>query len=188
MIFKETELAGAFVIELEERVDERGFFARGYCAEEFTAHGLNPTVVQGNVSFNHKAGTLRGMHFQYPPVAETKFVRCTRGALLDVIVDLRPESPTFGRHVAVELTADNRRGLFVPERFAHGFLTLEDRTEATYLVGEYYTPGYEDGLRYDDPELGINWPIPVAVVSEKDQSWTPFADRRAAITERLKKG
>lgn len=179
MIFTETRLAGAFVLDLEPREDARGFFARTFCRKEFEAHGLKPDVAQCNVSFNEHAGTMRGMHFQVPPVAETKLVRCTRGAIYDVIVDLRPGSPTYLRHVGVELTADNRRQLYVPELFAHGYLTLTPDTEVAYQVGEFYAPGSERGIRWDDPALGISWPAPVEVLSEKDASWPAFAEREA---------
>jgi dTDP-4-dehydrorhamnose 3,5-epimerase len=174
MIFTETKLKGAFVLDLELRSDDRGGFARTYCAKEFEAHGLKPSVAQCNLSFNYKAGTLRGMHYQIPPAAETKLVRCTKGAIYDVIIDLRPESPTYLQHVGVELTADNRRALYVPEVFAHGYQALTDDAEVVYQVGEFYTPGYERGIRYDDPTFAIAWPIPVTVISEKDQSWAPF--------------
>lgn len=185
MKFTETKLTGAFIVDLEPREDDRGFFARSFCQDEFAAHGLKTSIAQANLSWNTKAGTLRGMHFQYPPAAETKFIRCTQGALYDVIVDLRPDSPTFGEHIGVELSAANHRALYVPERFGHGFITLVDSTEASYQVGEFYTPGQEGGLRYDDPALGIQWPIAPAVMSDKDQSWTPFADQRATIEERM---
>lgn len=171
MIFHETALGGAFVVEVERRGDERGFFARTFDVQEFAAHGLKPGVAQCNLSFNHRAGTLRGMHYQVPPAAETKLVRCTRGAVLDVIVDLRPGSPTYLQHVAVELSEDNRRALYVPELFAHGYQTLTDGAEVSYHVGEFYTPGFERGLRPDDPRLGIRWPLPVTVISEKDAAW-----------------
>jgi dTDP-4-dehydrorhamnose 3,5-epimerase len=174
MRFIETELKGAFILELEERSDDRGFFARTFCAKEFADHGLKPSVAQCNLSFNHRAGTLRGMHFQVPPAAETKLVRCTRGAIHDVIVDLRPGSPTYLRHVAIELTADNRRQLYVPEMFAHGYQALTDGAEVAYQVGESYTPGCERGIRYDDPLLGIRWPAPVTVLSPKDAAWPAF--------------
>ena len=151
VIFRETKLAGAFVIELERREDDRGFFARTFCQHEFEAHGLKPVIAQANLAFNKRRGTLRGMHFQYPPAAETKLVRCTRGAILDIIVDLRPESPTYLEHVSVELSADNASALYVPERFAHGYQVLEDETETSYQVGEFYTPDAEGGLRFDDP-------------------------------------
>jgi dTDP-4-dehydrorhamnose 3,5-epimerase len=174
MDFIETTLKGAFIIELERHVDNRGFFARAFCQREFRDHGLKPVIAQANIAFNNKRGTLRGMHFQYPPAAETKVVRCTRGAILDIIVDLRPESPTYLDHVAVELTADNHRTLYVPERFAHGYQVLEDRTETSYQVGEFYTPGVESGLLYDDPRLGLDWPLPVREISPKDAAWQPL--------------
>lgn len=175
MKFTETPLAGAFVVDLERRGDERGFFARMFCAREFREHGLDDTLVQGNLSLSAKKGTLRGMHFQHAPAAETKFVRCTRGALYDVIVDLRPDSATFKQHYGVELSADNRRQLYVPRGFAHGFLTLTDDTEAAYLVSEYYTPGAEGGVRWNDPAFGIRWPGEVTVMSPKDEAWPDFA-------------
>src|SRR4051794_8068086 len=153
MIFTETKLRGAFTIDLERREDERGFFARAFCQHEFEAHGLKPMIAQANIASNRLKCTLRGMHFQCPPTAETKLVRCTRGAILDIIVDLRPESPTYLRHISVELSADNQRALYVPERFAHGYQALEDHTDTSYQVGEFYTPGSEGGLRYDDPRL-----------------------------------
>ena len=171
MIFTETRLRGAFLIDLEPRPDARGFFARTFCAREFEAHGLKTTVAQGNVSFNHARGTLRGLHYQLPPSAETKLVRCVRGAIYDVIVDLRPDSPTYLQHVGVELSEENRRALYVPAMFAHGYLTLTDGAEVTYQVDEFYAPGQERGLRYDDPALGITWPLPVSVISDKDASW-----------------
>ena len=186
MIFTETKLCGSFIVELEQREDERGFFARSFCQDEFAAHGLKTSIAQANLSWNAKAGTLRGMHYQFPPAAETKFIRCTHGALYDVIVDLRPESPTFGEHIGVELSAANHRALYVPERFGHGFITLADDTEAAYQVGEFYTPGMEGGLRYDDPDLGIDWPIAAAVMSDKDGSWAPLADQRHTIDLHMK--
>jgi dTDP-4-dehydrorhamnose 3,5-epimerase len=185
VIFTETVLAGAFIIDLEPRHDERGFFARTFCQREFDAHGLKPMVAQANVSFNHWRGTLRGLHFQYPPAAETKLVRCGRGAVLDVIVDLRPESATYLQHVAVELSADNRRGLYVPERFAHGYQVLEDNSETNYLTGEFYTPALEGGLRHDDPRLGIAWPLTVTSVAPKDQTWPLLATAESAMRERM---
>ncbi len=171
MIFTETKLKGAFIIDLERREDNRGFFARGFCQKEFEAHGLKPIIAQANVAHNKYRGTMRGMHFQFPPFAETKLVRCTRGAIVDIIVDLRPESPTYLQHVAVELNADNQRALYVPERFAHGYQVLEDKTDTSYQVGEFYAPGYEGGLRYDDPALGLSWPLPVTQISDKDKVW-----------------
>lgn len=185
MIFTETELAGAFVIDLERREDARGYFARAFCQHELAAHGLEPVIAQANVAFNKVAGTLRGMHFQFPPKAETKIVRCTRGAIVDVIVDLRPESPTYLRNVAVELNEENGRALYVPERFAHGYQTLVDRTETSYQVGEFYAPETEGGLAYDDPRLGLEWPLPVAVISEKDADWTPLEDIEPDVRRRM---
>ncbi|MGQ9870769.1 dTDP-4-dehydrorhamnose 3,5-epimerase [Leptodesmis sp.] len=174
MIFTETQLKGAFIIDVELLADQRGAFARTFCAKEFEQHGLKPTIAQCNLSFNYKTGTIRGMHYQVPPAAETKLVRCTKGAIYDVIVDLRPDSPTYRQHIGVELTADNRRALYVPELFAHGYQALTDGAEVVYQVGEFYTPGYERGLRYDDPAFGISWPLPVTVISEKDASWPLF--------------
>src|SRR5262245_41239257 len=171
MIFTETALPGAYIIDLEPRTDSRGFFARAFCQNEFAAHGLKPVIAQANIAFNHHKGTVRGMHFQYPPAAETKIVRCTRGAILDIIVDLRPESATYLEHVAVELTADNYRALYVPERFAHGYQVLADRTETSYQVGEFYTPGVEGGLLYNDKKLGLTWPLPAGEISPKDAGW-----------------
>jgi dTDP-4-dehydrorhamnose 3,5-epimerase len=171
VIFTETKLKGAFVIDLERREDSRGFFARAFCQKEFEAHGLKPIIAQANLAHNIRVGTVRGMHFQYPPAAETKLVRCTRGAILDIIVDLRPESETYLKHVAVELNEDNQRALYVPERFAHGYQALRDNTDTSYQVGEFYTPNAEGGLMYDDPRLGLTWPLPVTVISEKDQKF-----------------
>jgi dTDP-4-dehydrorhamnose 3,5-epimerase len=175
VIFTESALKGAFILDVEERRDSRGLFARTYCRDEFEAHGLDPELVQGSVSFNNLRATVRGLHFQFPPAAETKVVRCTRGALTDVIVDLRPESATYLRHVTVTLTADNRRSLYVPRRFAHGFQVLEDGTEVTYLTGARYAPSFEGGLRYDDPALAIEWPLPPIGLSDRDRAW-PLLD------------
>jgi dTDP-4-dehydrorhamnose 3,5-epimerase len=174
MRFTPTRLSGAFILDPERREDARGHFARTFCRREFEAHGLKPDIAQANVAWNSRKGTLRGMHYQVAPAAETKLVRCTRGALWDVIVDLRPESPTFLEHVGVELSAENGRQLFVPELFAHGYITLADDTEAAYQVGEFYAPDAERGIRFDDPALGIVWPIPVTVISEKDAAWPAF--------------
>jgi dTDP-4-dehydrorhamnose 3,5-epimerase len=185
MIFTETSLAGAFVLDLERREDERGYFARAFCQLEFADHGLEPIIAQANVAFNKVAGTLRGMHFQFPPKPETKIVRATRGAILDIIVDLRPESPTFLQSVSVELSEDNGRALYVPERFAHGYQTLADRTETSYYVGEFYAPETEGGLAYDDPKLGLEWPLPVAAISEKDTQWKSFAALEEEIGRRM---
>jgi len=174
MIFEETPLPGAFVIRLERREDDRGFFARSWCQHEFAAHNLIDRIVQVNTSYNRLRGTLRGMHWQQAPHAETKLVRCTRGALYDVIVDLRPDSPAYKRWVGVELTADNRDMLYVPEGFAHGFQTLVDGTEAIYQVSQFYTPGAERGARHDDPAFDIGWPLPVAAISDKDGGWPDY--------------
>lgn len=174
MLFTETKLKGAFIIDLEQQPDNRGFFARTFCAKEFTAHGLNPTVAQCNLSFNYKKGTLRGMHYQVTPATETKLIRCTHGAIYDVIIDMRPESPTYLSHIGVELSAENRRALYVPEMFAHGFQTLTDDAEVVYQMGDFYAPKYQRGLRYDDPAFEIEWPIPVSEISEKDTNWPLF--------------
>jgi dTDP-4-dehydrorhamnose 3,5-epimerase len=174
VIFTETKLKGAFVIDLERREDSRGFFARAFCQHEFQAHGLKPLIAQANVAHNRKKGTIRGMHFQYPPAAETKLVRCTRGAILDIIVDLRPESDTYLQHVAVELNEDNQRALYVPERFAHGYQALRDGTDTSYQVGEFYTPSTEGGVMYNEPRLKLEWPLPVTIVSDKDQAFPPL--------------
>ena len=171
MKFEPTPLKGAWIITLEPIRDDRGCFARTFCQKEFEAHGIPSPVAQCNVSFNAQAGTMRGMHLRREPMAESKVVRCIRGALYDVIVDLRPESPTYLQHFGIELTQDNLKALFVPENFAHGFLTLEDQTEAFYMMSEFFTPGCETGLRYNDPSLGIEWPIEPRIVSEKDKSW-----------------
>jgi dTDP-4-dehydrorhamnose 3,5-epimerase len=185
MKFTETKLDGAFVIDLERREDERGFFARAFCQHEFADHGLKPVIAQANVAFNRERGTLRGMHFQFPPAAETKLVRCTRGAILDIIVDLRPESTTYLEHVAVELSAENGRSLYVPERFAHGYQVLEDSTETSYQVGEFYAPEYEGGLHYLDPRLGLEWPLPVTAISPKDAEWAPLDEVEDELKRRM---
>ena len=174
VIFTETPLAGAFVIDLEPHPDDRGFFARTFCRREFAAHGLNPEVAQCNTSFNRKAGTLRGMHYQKPPTSEAKLVRCVRGGIHDVIVDLRSESETYGKHFATKLTAENRRALFVPQSFAHGFQTLEDESEIEYQMSEYYKVESGAGFRHDDPALAIEWPLPVSSISEQDLAWPSF--------------
>jgi dTDP-4-dehydrorhamnose 3,5-epimerase len=185
MLVTETRLRGAFIINVDRHKDNRGFFGRVFCQNEFKAHGLKPLVAQANVGSNVSRGTIRGMHFQFPPAAETKYVRCTRGAILDIIVDLRPESPTYLEHVAVELSADNQRGLYIPERFAHGYQTLEDKTDTIYIVGEFYSPGMEGGLLYDDPALGLEWPLPVEVISEKDKGWARLQDIESDLRRRM---
>ncbi|MGZ6123373.1 MAG: dTDP-4-dehydrorhamnose 3,5-epimerase [Myxococcales bacterium] len=186
MIFTETRLKGAFILDLERREDSRGFFARTFCQHEFADHGLKPVIAQANVAFNRKKGTLRGMHFQYPPAPETKLVRATRGAILDIIVDLRPESPTYLQSVSVELTADNHRALYVPERFAHGYQALEDATETSYQVGEFYAPGTEGGLLYNDPRLRLEWPLPVAEISPKDAAWKRLDEIEPELKRRMR--
>jgi dTDP-4-dehydrorhamnose 3,5-epimerase len=185
MIFTETKLPGAFILDIERREDSRGFFARVFCQHEFEAHGLKPLIAQANIAYNRKKGTIRGMHFQFPPSAETKLVRCTRGAILDIIVDLRPESRTYLEHIAVELSAENSRALYVPERFAHGYQVLQDETETSYQVGEFYTPGTEGGLLYNDPKLGLTWPLPVSVISDKDQVWKPLSEQEDEVKRRM---
>jgi dTDP-4-dehydrorhamnose 3,5-epimerase len=174
VIFTETPLAGAFLIELEKRGDDRGFFARAFCEKEFRSHGLVTGFVQVNDSLSATKGTLRGMHYQLPPAAEVKLVRCIKGALHDVILDLRPDSPTFGRSFGAELSAENRRMLYVPKGFAHGFVTLEDNSEAFYFVDEFYAPQRERGIRWNDPRFGIEWPLAPRVLSEKDANQRDF--------------
>lgn len=174
MKFTETPLKGAFVIELEKRGDDRGFFARFFCEREFAQHGLNHQIVQINNSSSKFPGTLRGMHYQLPPKAEDKVVRCIHGALLDVIIDLRQDSPTFLQHFSVELSAENRKTLYVPKGFAHGFITLQPDTEAFYLVTEFYSPEHERGIRYNDPRFGIQWPMAPTVISDKDAKHPDF--------------
>ena len=171
MIFESTKLKDAYIIELDKLEDERGWFARSWCQREFREEGLDPNLVQCNISFNRMMGTVRGMHFQLPPHAETKLVRCTQGALYDVIVDLRPDSPTFLRWVGVQLTAENRRTLYVPKGFAHGFQTLADNTEAFYQMSAFYAPEYARGVRWNDPLFDIHWPEEIIMISGKDQAY-----------------
>lgn len=185
MIFTETALQGAFVVDLEPREDARGFFSRMFCQEEFAAHGLNPTIIQANVAHNLVRGTLRGMHFQYPPAGESKIVQCTKGAILDIIVDLRPESPTYLRSFSAELSESNMSSLYIPERFAHGYQTLADDTRTSYVVGTVYTPAAEGGLPFDDPRLGLDWPLPVASISDKDQTWERLDVIEAEVRRRM---
>jgi dTDP-4-dehydrorhamnose 3,5-epimerase len=174
VIFRETDLAGAWVLEPERFTDDRGFFARTFCRDEFQAHGIDPTVAQCSVSYNHRKGTLRGLHFQIAPREEAKLVRCTRGAIFDAIVDLRPGSPTHGRHFAVVLSAEAGNQLYIPKGMAHGFQTLEDDTEVFYQISEMYAPELARGYRYDDPAFGIPWPLPVTVVADKDLALPRF--------------
>lgn len=174
MNFLPTRLPGVFEIHLEPRHDERGFFARSWCRREFEEHGLNPEVVQCNVSFNEKMGTLRGIHYQAEPHPECKLVRCTTGAIFDVVVDLRPDSPAFRQWVGVELTASNRRALYVPPGCGHGLITLEDRTEIFYQMSEFFYPDLSRGVRWNDPTLAIEWPFEPQVISERDRLYPDF--------------
>ena len=174
MKFTELNLPGAFLIEIEKIQDQRGFFGRLWCENEFKAHNLNTNLVQSNISLSKKKGTLRGMHFQKSPFEETKLVRCTKGSVFDVLVDLRPESPTFKKWFGVKLTEKNHKMLYVPKNFAHGFLTLEDNSEVYYLVTEFYNPEMERGIRYNDPEFNIEWPIDIEEISEKDLNHPNF--------------
>jgi len=176
VLFRETKLPGAFVIDLQKHEDERGFFARSWCRKEFEAHGLDPRTVQCNVSFNKVKGTLRGMHYQVAPYAEAKLVRCTRGAIYDVIIDLRRESATYKQHVSEVLSSNNYKELFVPEGFAHGFQTLEDNSEVFYQMSEFYSAEHQRGLRYNDPAFGINWPTDVMVISDRDRNYEDFKE------------
>jgi dTDP-4-dehydrorhamnose 3,5-epimerase len=179
MRFVETPLKDAYLVELEPIGDHRGFFARAFCQQEFEEHGLSPVVAQCNISTNTRQGTLRGMHYQLPPATETKLVRCTRGAIYDVIIDMRPGSPTYLQQFGVELTDENRQALYVPGMFAHGYQALTEESEIFYMVSEFYAPGQERGLRHDDPYFGIEWPLPVAELSDKDGKWPLFDPERA---------
>ena len=172
--FQETALKGAYIIDIDPFEDDRGLFARAWCQKEFEEHGLNTSIVQANISFNKLCGTLRGLHWQRQPFAECKLLRCTKGSIYDVSVDLRPDSSTFKSWVGVELTEENHRMLLVPEDFAHGFQTLQDNTEVFYQVTQFYTPSAECGARYDDPEFKIDWPLEVTAISTKDSDWEPF--------------
>lgn len=168
MLFTETKLKGAFIIDLEKRVDERGFFARSFCANEFEKHGLNTVMPQTNMSLSKFKNTIRGMHYQVDGAEEAKLIRCTKGTILDVIIDIRKHSPTYCEHISVELSDENYRMLYVPEGFAHGFLTLTDNVEVNYQVSQFYTPGKEKGIRWNDPLFAINWNIENPIISEKD--------------------
>lgn len=183
MIFTETKLKGAYIIETEGREDERGFFARTFCRKEFESHGLNPDLVQCNISYNKKKGTLRGMHYQIAPHEEAKLVSCIRGTIYDVIIDMRPDSPTCGQWIAVELTAYRLtaqfRMLYVPEGFAHGFQTLEDDTLVFYQMSEFYHPESARGIRWDDPKFAIQWPIQDKIISDKDKSYDNWTTKLA---------
>ena len=175
MRFQETRLQGAFIIEPERNEDERGFFARVFCVEEFGAHGLETNLVQCSISYNKQRSTLRGLHYQVAPHEEVRLVRCTMGAVYDVVLDLRPPSSTFKQWIAAELTSENRRILYVPKGFAHGFLTLEDNCEVFYQMSEFYYNENAQGVRWDDPAFGIQWPGPVQLISERDRSFKDFS-------------
>ncbi len=174
MVFKDTELKDAYIIELERLSDERGFFSRTYCEHEFREHGIEHHIVQANVSYNKVKGTLRGMHYQMQSYGEAKLIRCTKGAIYDVIIDIRPDSKSYKNWISVELNEQNHRMLYVPEGFAHGFITLEDSTEVSYQMSEFYKPGVGKGIRWNDPAFAINWPVAVSEISEKDKNWTDF--------------
>jgi len=174
MQFTETGLSGAVIVDITRHVDERGFFARSWCMREFEERGLSPRLVQCSVSRNIMKGTLRGMHYQEAPHAEAKLVRCTTGAIYDVIIDLRPSSPTFLQHVGLELTSDNHRALYIPEGFAHGFQTLRDDSEVFYQMSEFYEPGASRGVRCNDPTFAITWPLAVTVISSRDRGYADF--------------
>jgi dTDP-4-dehydrorhamnose 3,5-epimerase len=174
MEFGETSLKGAYVVQLKKIEDERGFFARAWCGEEFLRHGLNPQMVQLNVGYSRRRGTLRGMHYQLAPHAEAKFIRCTRGAIYDVIIDLREGSPTLGHWYGIDLTPDNGLMLYAPEGFAHGYQALQDNTEMYYLTSASYVAAAARGVRYDDLAFGVDWPLPVSVISMADRSWPDF--------------
>ena len=171
VIFHETTLKGAWVLELERRGDQRGFFARTMCVDEFAAHGMETEFLQQSISVSAQRGTLRGMHFQHMPYAESKLIRCVRGAVIDIIIDLRPESPSFEKWQSFELNDENMRQLYVPKGFAHGFQTLTDDVEMSYLVAGKYAPAHESGVRHNDPAFDIVWPLPVTVMSDKDKNW-----------------
>ena len=181
MLFRPADIDGAYLIVPEPHADERGYFARLFCADEFESRGLLTEFPQTSVSHNRLRGTLRGLHFQEAPATETKLIRCTRGSVHDVIVDLRADSPTYGKHFAVALSADNPTSLYVPKGCAHGFQTLADDTDLEYQLSERYAPGAARGVRYDDPALGIEWPLPVSVIAPKDLAW-PSLPRPASLT------
>jgi dTDP-4-dehydrorhamnose 3,5-epimerase len=174
MIFSETTLKGVYLIGLQRMEDDRGFFARTWCRREFKEAGIDVNFVQCNISYNIKKGTLRGLHYQVAPYGESKLVRCTSGAIHDVIADLRPESATFKKWMSVELSQENQKALFIPKGFAHGFLTLADNTEVFYQMSEFYEPGYAKGVRWNDPAFAIHWPAEVRVISEKDSGYRDF--------------
>jgi dTDP-4-dehydrorhamnose 3,5-epimerase len=178
VIYRPASLVDAYLLEIEPIEDERGHFARLMCSTDFAEHGLIGQFVQSSQSYNRRRGTLRGMHFQYPPQAEVKLVRCTRGAIYDVIIDLRPDSQTYLKWEGFELSIENGRALYIPEGFAHGFITLADETYVTYQISHPFTPGSAGGLRYDDPTIGIRWPEPVSVISDRDREWPLYEPER----------
>ena len=182
MKFIETALAGAYIVELDRISDGRGFFSRAFCQREFESHGLDGAIVQANLSFSKTKGTLRGMHFQVAPALEAKFIRCIRGSIIDVMVDTRPDSPTYLQHIKVELNDDNRRAVLVPPMFAHGLQTLADNTEVLYMVSGFYSQENERGLRPEDPSLGIDWPLPITVQSDKDKQWPLIKPSNKTLT------
>jgi dTDP-4-dehydrorhamnose 3,5-epimerase len=183
MLFRETQLPGAWLIDIDPVRDDRGFFSRTFCSREFGERGLETNFVQHSTSFSAAPGTLRGMHFQMPPHGEVKMVGCAKGAIWDVIIDIRPESPSFGQWLGVELTANNRRQLYIPKGFAHGFETLSDETEVRYLISSFYEPAAATGYRHDDPAFRISWPLPVAVISDKDRCWPNFSTKSSRIPD-----
>jgi dTDP-4-dehydrorhamnose 3,5-epimerase len=178
MRFQETELPGAWLIDIDPIQDDRGFFSRTFCERELRERGLETNFVQHSMSYSASQATLRGMHFQTAPHSEVKIVGCTKGAIWDVIIDIRADSPSFGQWLGVELTANNRRQLYIPKGFAHGFETLSDQTEVRYLISSFYEPAAATGYRHDDPAFGISWPLPVAVISDKDRCWPNFEPLR----------
>ena len=188
MTFLETTLAGAYIIEPQDIADDRGFFARVFCSKELRAHGLRSEVAQANMAYSRQKGTLRGLHFQLPPHAEVKIIRCTKGSIYDVIVDLRPSSPTWKRWFGVELTQSNHRMLYVPEGFGQGYVTLEDDTEMCYNTSEFYHPEVASGVRYDDPAFKIVWPVDISVISMQDRRWPDYSTRKSMDQTLLKRG
>jgi len=174
MIFTETKLKGSYIIELEKIEDDRGFFSRSFCEREFDEKSINSKYVQGNISFNNRSGTLRGMHYQSKPYEEVKLVSCTKGKIYDVIVDLRPESETFRQWISVELTDENRKIIYIPKSFAHGFITLVDNAEVMYRMSEFFVEGYGNGVRWDDPAFAIQWPLKIEVISDRDRNYPDF--------------
>jgi dTDP-4-dehydrorhamnose 3,5-epimerase len=182
MIFAETRVQGAYILDIERRADDRGYFARVWCQKEFEAHGLDARLVQANVAVSKRKGTLRGVHFQLAPHEEVKVTRCTRGAVYDVVVDLRPDSPTYLQWAAAELTADNHRMLYAPAGCAHGFQTLTDDAELWYQTSQFYAPKHVSGIRYDDPAFGIEWPLAVTALSDADRSWPDYERHGCVLT------